>query len=185
MKYLCLALICMFGAGLAPAKDKGPSIYTIPLPPKPDFSSLHWLAGQWVGETTGKGPKGQIHLSVEPALDGNFMILREEVSLAATESAPAVRESWMGVLGIGHSGTDFVLRTYSSTGFVTRYSVTVDGSDIYFNPEGGEKPPPGWLFRRVIEQSGMAEIKETLQAAPPNKPFFTYYKAKLSRAGSN
>jgi hypothetical protein len=59
--------------------------------------------------------------------------------------------------------------------------VTVEGPETHINPEGGEQPPPGWLFRTVIKRTDPQEFVETVQAAPPNKPFFDYYTAKLSR----
>lgn len=87
----------------------------------------------------------------------------------------------MGILGASRGDGGFVLRTFSSTGFITRYRVTAEGPEIRFNPEGGERPPPGWLFRRVIQRTGVGEMTETVQVAPPAKPFFDYYSAKLSR----
>jgi hypothetical protein len=75
----------------------------------------------------------------------------------------------------------FLLRTFSSTGFITRYRVTVEGAETHINPEGGESPPPGWLFRTVIKRTDPQELVETVQAAPPNKSFFDYYTAKLIR----
>ena len=74
-----------------------------------------------------------------------------------------------------------MLRMFSSTGFITRYQVIVEGQETYINPEGGEPPPPGWLFRTVIKRTDPRDFIETVQAAPPNKPFFDYYTARLSR----
>ena len=85
------------------------------------------------------------------------------------------------MLGPRPSGRGFAMRAYSSTGFVTLYDVTVRGDEIYFNQEGGEQPPPGWLFRRVLERVNDTEFSETVRAAPPDKPFFDYYTARLSR----
>ncbi len=182
MRYLLLALLYVVGATPLPAKEKPPKVYTIPVPPKPDFSAVNWLLGEWTGKTTGAGPQGEVHLSVNFALDGRFMILREEISLAATQTALAARETWMGILSGNRSDTGFLLRAFSSTGFITRYRVTVDGSEIHFNPEGGDEPPPGWLFRRTVQRLSDSELSETVQVAPPNKPFFDYYTAKVTRA---
>lgn len=137
--------------------------------------------GEWVGKTAGRGPRGEVRLSVAYHLEKRFMVFREEISLPATKNVPATNESWMGVLGASRSDSGFVLRVFSSTGFVTRYRVTVEGTEIGFNPEGGEQPPPGWLFRRVFVRLSDAEFSETVQAAPPNKPFFDYYTAWLIR----
>ncbi len=163
------------------AREKSPPTYRIPLPPKPDFSALDWLVGEWAGKTTERSPEGEIRISVSFALEGRFMIFREEVSLATTKTTPTSKESWMGILSPGRNHATFVLRMFSSTGFVSRYRVTVQGGEIDFNPEGGESPPPGWLFRRVLERSGDRELNETVQVAPPRKPFFDYYTAKLTR----
>ena len=70
---------------------------------------------------------------------------------------------------------------FSSTGFITYYRVTVEGPQVRLNPEGGDRPPPDWLFRRVLERNGPAEFTETVQVAPPAKAFFDYYTAKLTR----
>ncbi len=171
------------GASLA-AKDKPPTVYTVPLPPKPDFSSLDWLVGEWTGKTTGPSASGEIRFSVAFALEDRFMVFKEEITLAATKTAPATHESWIGVLSANPAGTGFLLRTFSSTGFIFRHRVTVEGPEIHFTPEGGDQPPPGWLFRRVIQRVDVTEINETVQAAPPNKPFFDYYTARLIRAPS-
>lgn len=159
-----------------------PKTYSIPLPPKPDFSSLDWLLGDWAGRTVPKSPQGDVLLSAAPDLGGRVLILRETVRLAATDSTPAGDESWMGVLSAGKVAGEFTLRVYSSTGFVTRYRVTVQEAEIRFLPEGGEAPPPGWLFRRVISRSAPGELTDTVEAAPPEGSFFQYYSAKLTRA---
>jgi hypothetical protein len=181
MREILLALICAVGAAPLAAKQKPPVVYSIPLPPPADFTPLDWLLGDWAGKTTNRSAPGEVRLSATFDLDKQFIVLRGEVSLAATKSAPASRESWIGILSGNREGSGFVLRTFSSTGFIARYRVMVDGPEIRFNPEGGENPPPGWLFRRVIERVGVGELTETVQVAPPSKSFFDYYTAKLSR----
>ncbi len=182
MRFLFFAFLCMLAAApLVRAKDKPPATYAIPLPPKSDFSSLEWLTGEWKGTTTGRGTHGDIHLAVEFTLDRRFMILREELTLPATATVPATSEAWMGVLSGSRSGATFLLRMYSSTGFILRYRVTVDGPEIHFDPEGGEQSPPGWLFRRTMERFGTVDLNETVQVAPPRKAFFDYYTATLTR----
>lgn len=180
MRSLFLALLCLLGPVSIRGKEK-PATYAIPLPPRADFSDLEWLLGEWAGKTTGREPQGEVHLSVTYDLDQRFMIFREAVSLPATKNAPASKELWMGVLSAGSNAWEFLLRSYSSTGFITRYRVILAGGKIHFNPEGGDQPPPGWLFRRVMARTADSEFDETVQVAPPNKPFFDYYAAKLSR----
>jgi hypothetical protein len=184
MRTTSLLVLCLLGSGLLPAKEKPPTTYTVPLPPPPDFSALEWLVGDWAGKTLAPGPPGEVHLNVSIALEKRFMIFRQDVSLAATKTAPASKESWMGILSADRAASGFILRTFSSTGFLTRYRVTADGPRINFHPEGGEQPPPGWLFRRILQKSGPHEFTETVQAAPPNKPFFDYYTVKLTRLTS-
>jgi hypothetical protein len=87
----------------------------------------------------------------------------------------------MGILSASPDGRGFILRVFSSTGFITRYRLIVEGPEIHFNPEGGDSPPPGWLFRRVWSRTGPDELTETVQAAPPGKAFFDYYTAKFAR----
>lgn len=186
MRTVVVALLCVvstgsFAAPLAAAPKKPPKTYAIPLPPKPDFSSLEWLVGEWEGKTVGRSPQGEVHLSVAYDLDQRFLVFREKLTLAATASSPAVNESWMGILSGRNLGSDYVFRVFSSTGFITRYRVTVDKAEIRFTPEGGGQPPPGWLFRRVVTRSGPSELTETVEAAPPTGSFFDYYAAQLSR----
>ncbi len=69
---------------------------------------------------------------------------------------------------------------FSNTGFVTRYRLSIEGAEIHLNPEGGDAPPPGWLFRRVWSRTATDEFMETVQAAPPGKSFFNYYIARIS-----
>ncbi len=181
MRLFLLALACLLGPALVAAKEKPANSYAIRLPPKPDFSGLDWMLGEWQGKTTGRSPEGEVRLSVAYDLDRRFIVFREGVSLPRTATAPATNEAWMGILSASPADKTFFLRSFSSTGFITSYRVTVDGGEIRFNPEGGELPPPGWLFRRVVRRAGPGEFSETVQAAPPDKPFFDYYTAKLTR----
>lgn len=184
MRALCCLMLCLLSGTSLLAKEKPPVVYSIPIPAKPDFSALQWLVGDWTGKTAGHGAPGEVRLSATFDLEKHFMILRGEVSWAATKTAPAWKESWMGILSANRERAGFVLRVFTSTGFITRYQVTTDGPEIHFNPEGGEVPPPGWLFRRMIQRTGVGEFTETVQVAPPAKSFFEYYSAKLSRVGS-
>ena len=176
-----VALLGTLLAVPAAGKEKPPVVYTIPLPPPPDFSQLDWLVGEWTGKTSGSGSPGEVRFSASYDLGKRVMILRGEVSLPATKLAAASQESWLGVLGASPDGVGYILRTFSSRGFIARYRVMVEGPEVQFNPEGGEKPPPGWLFRRLIQRTGVGEITEDVQVAPPGKSFFDYYSAKLSR----
>jgi len=92
-----------------------------------------------------------------------------------------MKETCLGVLTPDRGAGGFLLRTFSSMGFITRYRLTVEGPEIHINPEGGEQPPQGWLFRTVIKRTEPQELVETVQVAPPNKGFFDYYTAKLDR----
>jgi hypothetical protein len=181
MTTIILALVCLVGAAPLVAKEKAPTVYQIPLPPKPDFSPVDWLVGEWTGKTTDQKTRGEVRLSVSYELDKQVMVLRGEASFQATKASPATKETWLGVLTSERGAGGFLLRTFSSTGFITRYRVTVEGPETHINPEGGEQPPPGWLFRTVIKRTDPQEFVETVQAAPPNRSFFDYYTAKLSR----
>lgn len=184
MRAVLIVLLCVASPIALAAKEKPPTTYSIPLPPKPDFSPVEWLVGEWIGKGPGRGPQVEIRLSVTFDLEKRFMTFREEISFPATKTAPASRESWRGILSGNPLGPGFVLRKFSSTGFITRYRVTVDGGEIHFNPEGGEEPPPGWLFRHVIQRLGDADFIETVQVAPPNRSFFNYYTAKFTKVPS-
>jgi len=179
LRALMLFLLC-FPVALA-AGEKSSSTYRIPLPPKPDFSSLVWILGDWTGQTVGHSPPGEMHLSVAYGLDQRVMIFKEEISLAATKEGPAAKESSIGILSGDPSGSSFHFQVYSSTGFITRFRVNVAGPEIDFNPIGGLEPPPGWLSRRLLERSDVDGFTETVQLAPPQRPFFDYYTAAFTR----
>ena len=178
---LRLALLAAFAVLPVVGKDKPPVQYQIPIPAPPDFSPLDWLMGEWSGATTEKSPPGKVHLTASIELGKQFVVMREEVSLDSTDTVPATQESWMGILSPAPDTAGFVLQVFSSNGFITRYRVKVDGPQLRLSPEGGDRPPPGWLFRKTLERTGAAEFTETVQAAPPNKAFFDYYTARLSR----
>ncbi len=180
MKAQFLALLCVLGGMAAFAKEKPSVRYTITLPAKPDFSPLGWLVGEWAGKTTSDNAEGDARFSVTLDLDQRVMVLRGEVMLPATETRPAWKETYLGVL-TAPPGGGFVLQDFSSSGFITRYRVTLDGGEIRMTPAGGEQPPPGWLFRRVFDRTGVDEFTEKVEAAPPGKPFFDYYTARLER----
>jgi len=182
MRRCSSVLVLILGGAVALAKEKPPIVHRIPQPPRPDFSELEWLVGEWRGTTTEKSPQGEVSLSIAFDLDKRFMVFREQLSLAPTPTWVGSKEAWLGVLGRDHSNAAFVLRVYSDTGFVSRYRVTVEAGTVSFHPEGGEQPPPGWLFRRTLQRTDVGEMLETVQVAPPRKPFFDYYTAKLTRA---
>lgn len=181
MRTISILLMLLCGASATLAKDKPPVVHRIPLPTRPNFSDLDWLVGEWAGKMSEESPAGEISLSVSFDLDKRYLIFRSEEKLAATPSLPEYRESWLGVLTQDVEGGGFILRAYSDSGFMTRYRATVVAGTITLNQEGGELPPPGWLFRRIFQRTDVGELFVTLQAAPPQKPFFDYYSAKLSR----
>jgi hypothetical protein len=181
MKCVFLILLSVAACVPAPARQKSPESYTISLPPEPDFSPFQWLIGNWVGKTAGKGTQGQVILSVDYALGKRFIMLREQISLPATKTAPAVREGLLGLLSATASGKEYDLALYSSNGFVTHYKVSARSGEIDFNPSGGPVSPPGWLFRRVIRHTDPGRCTETVDAAPPGQPFFNYYTAILNQ----
>lgn len=175
-----VGLIFMASTLLA-AGDKQPSTYQIPLPPKPDFSSIEWMIGNWSGRMDKRSPQGEIHLSVAYDLDHRVMVFREQVSLAATPEVPATDQTSIGILSRAPSGDSFLLEVYASTGFISRYRVTVAGAEIDFTLDGGSQTPPGWLSRRTIQRGDVDGFTETVQMAPPQKPFFDYYSAAFTR----
>jgi hypothetical protein len=180
MKAVCLALLLLSPLAL-PAKEKQPASYSIPIPPPPDFSPFAWLVGNWTGQTAGNSPQGALHFSAAYDLGKRIMVLREKLALDATKTTPATNETWMGILSPGPSASSFVLELYSTAGFVSRYQVTVDGPSINIVPAGGLAPPPGMLFRRIIQRTEDGGFTETVQVAPPARPFFDYYTAKFVR----
>lgn len=181
LKAAILVTLVFLAPALLAAKEKQPSTYRIPLPPKPDFSSVEWMLGHWTGQMDRHSPQGQIQLSVSYDLDKRVMIFREKISLASTGELPANHESSIGILSRAPSGDSFMLQVFASTGFITRYRVTVAGSEIDFTPDGGAQTPPGWLSRRIIQRGDIDGFTETVQLAPPLKPFFDYYTAAFTR----
>ena len=184
MRTLAPLLTCLLTCTVVPiaGKDKAPAVYRIAAPPKPDFSALAWLLGEWSGKIGTKQPTGEVHFSAAYDLEQRFIILREQLWQENTKTAPASGESWMGVLSPRPDGKNWLLRVYSNYGFMTDYEVSPDGAFLHFNFLGGEDTPQGWLFRRTIERTGESEFTETVQVAPPDHPFFEYYSAKLTRS---
>ena len=124
VRALILTLLFPLASATSAAKDKPPVQYQIPIPTPPDYSALDWLQGQWTGKTLPNSPPGDVQLSVSSDLEKRFLIFRGEVSLAATPTVPATKESWMGILSASTNGPGFTLRVFSSTGFITRYRLT-------------------------------------------------------------
>lgn len=181
VRALMMTLICALGIVAALAKDKPPVQYQITIPSPPDYSAFDWLQGQWAGKTIANSPPGEEEISVSSDLNKRFLVFRGTLSLAATLTVPATKESWLGILSAGPDASGFILRKFSSTGFITRYRLTVNEPELELSPEGGDSPPPGWLFRLTWARTGPDELTETVQAAPPGKAFFDYYAAKLTR----
>ncbi|HEX5482882.1 MAG TPA: hypothetical protein VFZ08_09690 [Terriglobia bacterium] len=177
---LLLLLFLLVGIPVL-ASQKAPKTYRLATPPEPNYKSIDWLVGSWVGKTTSPGAQGQVLLTVGYELGKRFLMLRQEVSLSATDSVPATHEGFMGVLNGGATGGAFNLNLYSSTGFVMHYRVTAKDGQIVFQPEGGIVPPEGWLFRWTIIHTGAGHCVERVDVAPPGKSFFEYYSATLSQ----
>lgn len=182
MKKPILSLMLFLLASLpALAGQKAPKTYRLQTPPEPDYKAIDWLVGSWVGKTTSPGAQGQVLLTVGYELGKKFLMLRQEVSLSATDSVPATHEGFMGVLNGGPAAGAFNLNLYSSTGFVMHYRVTAKDGEIVFQPEGGAIPPEGWLFRWTLIHAGAGHCIERVDVAPPRKSFFEYYSATLSQ----
>jgi hypothetical protein len=181
MRTVSILLMLLCGAAGAVAKDKPPVVHRIPLPARPDFSELDWLAGEWEGKTADKSPEGEMRLTVSVDLDKRYLIFRGEEKLAATPDFPEYKEAWLGVMTQDPAGSGFILRIFSDSGFITRYRASVVAGTFTLSQEGGEQPPPGWLFRRIFQRTDIGELLVTVQAAPPQKPFFDYFSAVLKR----
>ena len=178
--YLAALLLASATAALA-ARKQHAGTYTIPLPAQADYSSMGWLVGQWSGTTVDRGRQGNVLLSFSYALGRHFLLLREEVSLAAVAHAPAMQEGMMGILSPGDAAGVYHVTLYSSHGFVMNYVVTAKPGEIDLNPAGGPLTPSGWLFRRVIRRTAPGQCTETVDAAPPGEGFFRFYTASLSQ----
>src|SRR5690349_14016341 len=78
---VCLLISSMIPISALPAagKDKAPAVYRIQAPPKPDFSALAWLVGEWSGKIGIKQTIGEVHFSASYDLGERFMILREQL----------------------------------------------------------------------------------------------------------
>ncbi len=170
---------------LALARHKAPPTYAIPIPGPPNFSPLAWLVGRWRGQITGPGQRGQLRWTVQYGAGRRVIVLRERLSLQAARTAPATQRSWLGILMEPRARPPYVLRVFTSTGFLIRYTVMAEGPEIRFNFSGGDPAPAGWLFRRSIQRTGEAAFVETVQVAPPGHPFFDYYKAQFTRLPSS
>lgn len=181
MRSAILIILVFVAPAILAARQKHPQTYRIPLPPKADFSSIEWMIGNWTGQMDKHSPQGQIHLSVSYGLDKRVLIFRQKVAIAATGKIGADKESSIGILSPAPSGNEFLLQVYSSTGFISRYRVTVSGSEIDFIPDGGMQPLPGWLSRRFIQRGDVDGFTETVQLAPPMETFFNYYTAAFTR----
>ena len=140
MRLSSFLLALILGSAVTLAKEKPPIVHRILQPPRPNYSELDWLVGEWTGATTEKSPKGEVSLNIAFDLDQRFIIFRGQLSLAATPNLVGSKEAWLGILGRDQSNAGFVLRVYSDTGFVSRYRVTVEAGTVSFNPEGGEQP---------------------------------------------
>ncbi len=185
MKLAAAMLLLLLCPGAFASKEKPSTNYLVQLPPRPDFSGLDWLVGDWSGKTDSKQAQGEILLRVTYTLDKRFLQLHEEVSLPATRNAPPSHESWTGILSAIPTRREFTLRTYSDTGFVLKYRVTVREGEIDLSPEGGDVTPSGWLFRRTFQHVNPGVCDEVVEAAPPHQSFFTYYTAHLNQVTSN
>jgi hypothetical protein len=182
---LCSASLSVVEGSEVEGKEKPPTVYSLPLPPKPDYSAVDWLVGEWIGKSAAPSPPGDAHLSAGYDLDQRIVVFKETIHFTATGGVPATQEQWMGILTPDAGGRGFLLRMFSSTGFMTRYRAEVEKAVIHLYPAGGDLPPSGWLFRRTFTRSGETTLTETVQAAPPDKPFFDYYSFQFTRVSAS
>lgn len=78
----------------------------------------------------------------------------------------------------------FVLRQFSSEGFVNQYvldHIGDDGKTIVFITESMENLPPGFHARKTFTILNADEFTDTFELAPPGKDLEKYIETRVRR----
>jgi hypothetical protein len=139
-----------------------------------------YLAGQWVGETSGSPGKGTGNFTFEFSLDGNAVIRRSRTTFPATKEVPAFSHDDLVV--VYAEGGQIRADYFDNEAHVIHYTVSFaaeSGIVTFVSPIIEGQP----RYRLVYRPLGKDRVEVAFEMAPLDKPttFGTYVKGVSRR----
>ncbi len=173
-----LLAACVAGAEPGPLPSQG-------LAPGADpWAGVRFLAGEWVGEGSGRPGEGSGTFSFRFDLDGRVLVRRDHSEYPASPGRPATVHDALMVVYPRPNGGGHAAVYFDNERHVIRYDVGVsaDGGTVVFL----STPAPGSRrYRLTYERVGADEVEVTFEVAPPGEPpaFKTYIAGRSRRVG--
>jgi hypothetical protein len=150
------------------------------------LKSLERLIGVWRGEGDGQPGASKVERSYEPALGGQFLMVRNRSSYAPQQRNPIGEiHDDMGFYSFDKARECIVLRQFHAEGFVNQYvarRATPESETILFESETIENIPTGWRARETYRFLDTDTFEEVFELAEPGMDFTLYSRSRLRRA---
>lgn len=178
--------VILAGATLAAGGAEAPS------PPPSEAPSDPWqpfavFLGSWQGEEVGIFGRGAGERSYRMILQGRYLLAENHSVFPPQEGLPEGEdhEDW-AVFGYDRSRATYVIRQFTSEGYVNRYILDPSSEvpeRMVFVSEASENAPPGLRTRLSYELLGDDEFTEVFEIAPPGKDFGVVIRNRWRRVG--
>ncbi len=154
---------------------------TQPVAKPADWSSFHFLVGEWVGDGSGQPGQGAGRFTFFYDVQNRLLIRKSFADYPAGENTPAFSHDDLMILY--QEDTAMKAMYFDNEGHVIHYNVAVEKADsswIFLSEPSSSSPG----FRLTYKQTGSASVKLTFEIAMPGKPFSPYLTASAHRISS-
>lgn len=158
-----------------------------PAPPaaRPDpWASVHFLDGEWTGESDGEPGKGTVKRTYRFVLGRKFLY---EQNVSTYPPQPKnekgeVHEHW-SFFSHDRARHTIVFRQFHQEGFVNQYVMKAGtpAGTVVFESEALENVPSGWKARETYEVVSPDEFVETFELAQGTGAYEVYSQARFKR----
>lgn len=154
-------------------------------PLKTNLAPFQRLIGSWRGEGDGEPGKSTVERSYEPALGGQFILVKNTSVYAPQEKNPkGETHEDVGYMSFDKARKRLVFRQFHTEGFVNHYVAATeafDGDTLVLDSEAIENIPKGFRARETYKFSGDDAFEEIFELAEPGKDFTVYSHNRFRR----
>jgi len=150
--------------------------------PEPDWSSMTFLIGDWVGEGGGKPGEGAGAASFNFDLQRKIIVRKNQSDYLATKDKPAISHTDLMIIYPDASGKRFQAVYFDNEGYKIDYKIAQsdDHKTLVFTSEAIPSAP---RFRLVYTKVNDDTLTVRFDMAPPGKPdaFSKYVEGTMHR----
>jgi len=160
MKFKFIVAIVLLSSACLPAQQ---------FSAKPNWDSLRFLLGKWVGEGGGDAGQGTGSFLFEPDLQGRVLVRRNHAEYPASKERPAYVHDDLMVLFIDSATGRIRATFYDNEGHVINYGVELseDGRKVVFLSDPATGVP---RYRLIYVRTEPDRLKISFEVASPSKP---------------